>query len=214
MQRLIALVCMAALLTVLSSACARQEKQIDYYNGYLGLTVHAPKGWRVTEKSGANLTDTPEGITGDEQLERTDLGDGGYSLDLIGFANRRLNSTSTHMEIRLYAEEYPEWTTKEYLDAYEEYLGLEEEDSTYNVLEREWAILNGHEFTRFLVEVTLKDGGDTFMEEYYITPIRGIHLIAYINYWTENVKSQQEVAELLSSSFTLGAPAQQAGTSI
>ena len=210
----IAAVFAAGAVLILFSACGAglvppQPLPDVSYNGFLGLAVTVPAGWLTEYKNLRNLTPVPEES---ESLSSLDLSGNSdqsvFEIKLITMQNVDDSSRSDHVEIILYADYAPDYSEEDYLSSLEIFIQeLSDAEYLYEIASVGEALISGHRFTRFLVEVTpfYMHGEDFYYEEYYVVPVGRSYFVAYTNYWGRNEGYKSNVAETLSSCFALKA---------
>lgn len=200
----------ACVLLVTATGCEllpEKSQEQTLYNGYMGLTVVVPSGWYVETLSEVNLTATPEesATLGSMQID-IDYEDGGYYYDLVRLENRNSSSNDNHVVLELFAEDYAEVfpTLMEYVDACEyTYTGDLEDGYFGDLVSREEVQLNGATFQKLSVSVSHVDNDVPYIEDYYFANVGGLYLTCYVNYWSDNPASKEEVEKSLEEAFEL-----------
>ena len=174
-----------------------------YHNGLLGVTCAIPSKVVVADLVEANMTENAADSMDRDALEWYEYGDGGSMLDLVTLQTAKETNDGDHAEFHVFAEDYPDFTYEEYLEATEEYLTEESDGYVYTLKSKGTEQLMGVTFNTFVLSVSHADNDVPYIEEYRIADIDGLYLNVYINYWSDSSKSKTDAQNMLKDVFAI-----------
>ncbi|GHV85543.1 hypothetical protein AGMMS50230_11510 [Spirochaetia bacterium] len=179
------------------------NKEMRYYNDYLGISYRIPKNWWLYEVNDENFSETKGDITDDVSMDIAygDFGTYNYSnVWLMTFGNLEKSITDNHLGFDLDARfvKGAENITS-FMKYFEEFMLEPTEEEDYSLTNSEQLTINGKAFELRDYLVDRKE------DDYQIITLscqikEGYFFNIIVDYWPENKKAKQAIIDSVSKS--------------
>ncbi|MDR2553148.1 MAG: hypothetical protein LBD31_08295 [Treponema sp.] len=179
------------------------DREIRYYNDFLGISYAVPKGWWLYEVNGENFSETRGDITDDVSMDIAygqDNGKNYANLWLLSFGNLETSTHDNHLGFELDARAVEgAGDMASFMDYLEAYMLEPDDNATYSLSHSEQVSINGRSFELRDYRV------DRAEDDYQIMTLscqvqEGYFFNIMIDYWPENTKAQQAVISSIGKS--------------
>jgi hypothetical protein len=182
------------------------NKEIRYYNDFLGVSYSVPKGWWLYDVNQENVSDSKGDITNDDAMAiNYDEYEGKDSsfLWLLSFGNLQSDTSDNHVGFDIDARAIEGITSMPaFMEYFEEFMLEPTEDADYKMTDSQKISIKGvpFELRDYLVD---RDEDDFQVVTYSCQIKEGYFLNIIVDYWPENTKARQIILDSITKSLEL-----------